>query len=986
MKFTSILRAYLLVIACLSLSMLQTRLVAQATEPGELIVQLQPHVRMDTWLKAWNDVHAPAMALSDPTLLVRPMNVWLLYYDENVVNDPTILTKVWQHKDVLLAQFNHLVTQRAIPDDANFPQQWQYNNTGQSGGTPGADMRATEAWDYATGGNTLVGDTIVVAVLDDGIDVNHVDFQRNRWYNHAEIPNNGIDDDNNGYVDDYLGWNIIANNDNISGNAHGMSVAGIIGADGNNGIGVTGVNWDVKVMTIYNNFNANEAQVLSAYSYPLEQRLRYNQSGGADGAFVVATNASWGVDDARPEDAPIWCALYDTLGEAGILNCGATANANVNVDTDGDLPTNCPSNYLIGVTNTDHNDNKVPAAGYGAISIDLGAPGQNAYTLNTNNGYRNFGGTSSATPHVTATIALLYSVDCPNLMALTQADPGAAALLIREAILAGVDPVPSLAGITATGGRLNAANSVRYLLDRCSGCLPASSVRVEQLTDTQAAIVWNTNENLVSVDVRLRTVGSAEWFLVANGATSPLLLTGLIPCQNYEYQLQSTCDNGVVPFQGSRFFKTDGCCDAPMGVTATANNNTAFFNWQPVLAAQSYELRYRERNTVAWTNIATTSPSAVVEGVATCTFYEYQIRTRCGNETTNWTPIATLLTGGCGPCLERNYCINLNVVQSNMEFIQQVEVGGFFSNISAGGTTGYQDFGTTLDPIPLEAGQTYPIRLTPGFPTSSMFGQYWRIWLDTDHNGTFTSPEVVFNTTESSNQIVTGFLTIPPTANLGVTRMRVFMNYTASPAPCPFSTSFGEIEDYCVSILPSTDCAAPENLRLLSADNQSATVAWDAVAGALDYEVSYRSSAGGSWLPVANDATRATLTGLDSCETYTLRVLTQCAGIESQSYGILDFNTCALVSVTRVDNPSGQWAMAPNPFGADMNLQRTDATLREALDVVLHDALGRQLWTGTWPANQSALRVDTAPLPSGLYTIALYRDGQLWDVKRGVKE
>ena len=98
---------------------------------------------------------------------------------------------------------------------------------------------------------------IVASVLDDGIDLNHDDFGDNLWTNEAEIPNNDIDDDNNGYIDDYLGWSIVSNSDNITGGGHGTPVAGIVGAQGNNSNGVTGVNWDVKVMVIKNNFNNN---------------------------------------------------------------------------------------------------------------------------------------------------------------------------------------------------------------------------------------------------------------------------------------------------------------------------------------------------------------------------------------------------------------------------------------------------------------------------------------------------------------------------------------------------------------------------------------------------------------------------------------------------------------------------------------------------------------------------------------------------------
>ena len=259
------------------------------------------------------------------------------------------------------------------PNDVEFPNQWQYINTEQSGGSQGADIDVDLAWDVTTGGLTANGDTIVVAVLDDGIDLNHSDFENNLWVNHAEIPNNGIDDDENGYIDDYRGWNSNQDNDNIAGGGHGTPVAGIVGAKGNNGTGVAGVNWNVKVMVVKNDFNTSEAGVLAAYSYPLAMRQQYNESNGTRGAFVVSTNASWGVDFGRPEDAPIWCSYYDTLGTYGILNCGATINGNVNVDEEGDLPTACSSDFMISVTNMNHFDNKVQGAGYGLETIDLGA-------------------------------------------------------------------------------------------------------------------------------------------------------------------------------------------------------------------------------------------------------------------------------------------------------------------------------------------------------------------------------------------------------------------------------------------------------------------------------------------------------------------------------------------------------------------------------------------------------------------------------------
>ena len=205
-----------------------------------------------------------------------------------------MIQAVWQHDAVMMCQLNHIIDQRVtVPNDPQYNQQWQYDNDGSNGGTVNADIDAPEAWDITTGGLTATGDTIVVCVIDDGIDVNHSDFGDNLWVNYAEIPNNNIDDDNNGFVDDYLGWNADDNNDDIgnSNGSHGTPVAGIVGAKGNNGIGVAGVNWDVKLMIVPG--GGNEAQALAAYDYPYTMRKIYNQTNGAQGAFVVSTNASW---------------------------------------------------------------------------------------------------------------------------------------------------------------------------------------------------------------------------------------------------------------------------------------------------------------------------------------------------------------------------------------------------------------------------------------------------------------------------------------------------------------------------------------------------------------------------------------------------------------------------------------------------------------------------------------------------------------------
>lgn len=218
-------------------------------------------------------------------------------------------------------------------------------------------IKGPEAWEITTGGVSPLGHQIVVGVIDNGFFVNNADLHANLYVNPGEIPDNGIDDDGNGYIDDVRGVNI-GNGTGIHAEAsHGTGVLGIIGAKGNNSYAIAGVNWNVKMLPVSNAVN-RVSDLIKGYEYIKEFRRKFNKSGGLSGAFVVATNLSAGISKSWPSDQPIWCNMYDTLGKYGIVNVGATANQNVNVDVEGDLPSTCESEFLIVVTNTDQSDEK----------------------------------------------------------------------------------------------------------------------------------------------------------------------------------------------------------------------------------------------------------------------------------------------------------------------------------------------------------------------------------------------------------------------------------------------------------------------------------------------------------------------------------------------------------------------------------------------------------------------------------------------------
>ena len=414
---------------------------------NEFIIWLEQDVDASDFAAKSNTGIMPKRQLS------KRLNIWLFEINDNKEHREDKMRRLNANADVRVIQNNHtnITLREAIPDDPFFGQQW----------AP-AIMNLPQAWEeFTTGGVTATGDTIVVAVIDGGADWTHEDL--NCWENAHEIPNNGIDDDGNGYIDDFHGWNAYNHNGYVGSNNHGTHVSGIIGAVGNNGKGVCGVNWNVKVMPIGGS-SSNESIVVEAYSYVLEMRARYNETDGEEGAFIVATNSSFGVDYGNPDDYPIWCSMYDEMGNVGILSCGAGPNLNVNVDVVGDVPSACPGNYLIGITNTTSSDEKYGSAGYGVNNIDIGAPGTSIYSTLPNNNYGNMTGTSMATPQVSGTIALMYAALPEEMMIACKNDPANFCLSVRHHLLNGADHLPSLDGLVASGRRLNAYGAIESVL------------------------------------------------------------------------------------------------------------------------------------------------------------------------------------------------------------------------------------------------------------------------------------------------------------------------------------------------------------------------------------------------------------------------------------------------------------------------------------------------------------------------------------------
>jgi thermitase len=306
-------------------------------------------------------------------------------------------------------------------------------------------ISAPAAWDLTTGSSQ-----VVVADIDTGLRYTHEDLAANTWTNPGEINGNGVDDDGNGFVDDYYGYDFFYNDSNPYDDAggHGTHTAGTIGAVGNNGKGVTGVNWNVKIMAVKiyspNGTDSTSAMLINAYNYV---RMMKNR-----GVNIRVTNNSYGgCGEACGYDQATKDAL-DAMGNAGILNVFAAGNSNQNTDNVPHYPSSYTSPSVLAVAASTATDTKASFSSYGAVSIDVAAPGEGivSTTFNSDASYGSKSGTSMATPHVAGAAALLSAYN-PNLSPAS----------LKATLMNTVDVLANWNGIVKSGGRINIDRALR---------------------------------------------------------------------------------------------------------------------------------------------------------------------------------------------------------------------------------------------------------------------------------------------------------------------------------------------------------------------------------------------------------------------------------------------------------------------------------------------------------------------------------------------
>lgn len=360
------------------------------------------------------------------------------------------------------------------PNDPQFSRQWGLNSPND------VDIDAPEAWQVTTGA------PVIVAVIDTGLDLNNPEFAGRIWVNPGEIPGNRRDDDGDGYIDDVNGWNFLNNSADLNDyNGHGTHVTGILAAGGNNGVGGAGVDWGARIMPLkFMNPRGNGA---------VDDAVRAIYYAVNHGARVI--NASWGGNDYSQ-------ALVDAINYANrnnVVFVTAAGNESANNDVVASYPANVLLPNVLSVASVTQAGTLDAFSNYGARTVALAAPGDKIFST-VPGGYAVYSGTSMAAPFVSGVAALLVGIH-----------PDWTAAQIVQRIMTTVKPLPALAGLTVSGGMVDAANALGAPAASTSATPGGSALPTYLDSDDEIhSIILSSNE-----------------YILVHGGTSAGFVTGL---------------------------------------------------------------------------------------------------------------------------------------------------------------------------------------------------------------------------------------------------------------------------------------------------------------------------------------------------------------------------------------------------------------------------------------------------------------------------
>ena len=506
--------------------------------------------------------------------------------------------------------------------------------------------QAAEAWNAGYVGTN----TVYVGVIDEGIQFTHPELGANIWNNPFDPPD-GIDNDGNGYVDDAHGWNFYNSDNTIfdaTGDHHGTHVAGTIGAKGGNGLGVAGVNWNVTIISgkFLGAQGGTSADAIEAIDYFVDLKTRHNLN-------LVALNNSWGGGGYSQ-------ALHDSIiraAKANILFIAAAGNGDsLGNGLNNDSTPNYPSNYdtrqgtstesaaaydaVIAVAAIDNTGARATFSNYGARTVHLGAPGVSILSTLPSNSYGYASGTSMATPHVTGAVALYASTH-----------PDATADQIRNAILASVQPTPSLSGITVTGGRLDLSTVIgapqqpppQPAVPAPTG-VSASAGKAQVNGNIVVSVSWSSSSGATSYKVKRATSASGPFTIVASGVTT-MTYNDTVAANGsaYYYVVSAVSERPISESNTASTVTPLG--PAPSNLIATALSSSQIRLAWTDQSSDETGFRVDYWNGAAWAYLGSvSSTSGTVSGLAANRTYYFRVRAYNATASTAYSNTASAKT------------------------------------------------------------------------------------------------------------------------------------------------------------------------------------------------------------------------------------------------------------------------------------------------------------------------------------------------------
>lgn len=757
----------------------------------------------------------------------------------------------------------------ALPSGTNDPlfgNQWHYENTGQNEGTSGSDISLIEAWQVETGNSE-----VIIAIEDGGIDFDHIDLAANMWVNEDEIDGNGIDDDNNGYVDDIYGYNFGDDTGDIFVGNHGTHVAGTVAAVSNNGVGVSGIaggsgnNDGVKLMSC-NVFASSNGGFAEAYSY------------AADNGAVISQN-SWSYSYPYQYDQAVLDGIDYFIANAGGGNAPMDGGIVIfAAGNDNSRSRYYPAYYssVMAVAATNKNDVRSYYSNYGDW-VDIAAPGGELETTNEdptavhstypNDSYGVMQGTSMACPHVSGVAALIISKYAGNI---TPSE-------VWSKLVDNTDPIDDLNSLRYAGklgsGRLNAYKS---LTDDNLPSVP-SGLTANNVSQTSFTINWNAVSGATSYDIQVREQGGT-WTTI-NTTAITYDYSGATADTTYEFQVRANNDAGSSGYSALSSVTTEAAPTVPNAPTNLNASDITFnsftINWNAVSDANDYDLDVRPQGG-SWTTINISTTSYDYTGLGAETTYEFQVRANnsIGASANSDLVSATTLAAPTAPEAPINlaasnitynsFTISWDAVTDADSYELDLRVfGGTWSTVSLSETT-YNYTG-------LNAETTYEFQIravnTVGASSNSTLGSATTTVAPTApdtptnlaaSNITFDSFTITWNASTDAESYDLNLRAVGgtwTTVNLSTTNY----DYTGLDAETNYefqvraNNGIGS-SDYS-AIVSATTLAGPTapdtpiNVAASNITYNSFTISWDAVTDANDYDLDIR-EAGGSWTSV----------------------------------------------------------------------------------------------------------------------------------------